>query len=489
MKVKKVLIGEDVAKKLMKLLKKICKRTVIEAHKYLETHDELIGYNRYPIESYMPSKEEAAFKDVPYLVYDIQKYEIGNFPRTAKLYSVIFERKGVDCTKFEEFQEVFDYIDSNKRVKNIILEKNSSNLKFKLKIIITEIVERYLYSTNASKNIPEDLEEKLLPYILEKFVRYFAEELGVDILVPICLATFEEDSIKLSEKIEIVRMTEEIQKSRQYACTYEVSNEDWIAACATHMIVIHNCSLKNEENMSLNKVTRNYNAYPLQEIDNVMAAIRMVVGNNIGYEQILTRPIKWVDDFCADLIPLYGAKAHFVNPEEIEKFWLCLSISKIDREQSQKITSIYKDILKYKDEENSLAFALRRFNRCMLRNETDDKTTDATIGIEALLAGGTKGEITYTISNRIPVVFSYIDSDLYQKTNCRIIMKKIYNYRSKIVHGGTLKDKDKYYEIDGKKIEIAKAAVDFLKYTLLFMLEHPEFLDAKKFDEYIDSKV
>ena len=93
MKVRKVLIGEDVAKKLMKLLKKICKKTAIKAHEYSETHDELIGYNRYPIRSYMPSKEEDVFKDVPYLIYNIQKYEIGNFPRTAKLYSVIFEKK------------------------------------------------------------------------------------------------------------------------------------------------------------------------------------------------------------------------------------------------------------------------------------------------------------------------------------------------------------------------------------------------------------
>ena len=39
---------------------------------------------------------------------------------------------------------------------------------------------------------------------------------------------------------------------------------------------------------------------------------------------------------------------------------------------------------------SNLIFALNRFNRCMLRNEVDDMATDATIGIEALIAGGTK---------------------------------------------------------------------------------------------------
>ena len=65
-------------------------------------------------------------------------------------------------------------------------------------------------------------------------------------------------------------------------------------------------------------------------------------------------------------------------------------------------------------------------------------------------------------------------------------MKKIYDYRSKIVHGGKLKEKDKFVEINGIKYDVPKIAVDFLRYSLLFMTEHQEFLDAKKFDEYID---
>ena len=103
-----------------------------------------------------------------------------------------------------------------------------------------------------------------------------------------------------------------------------------------------------------------------------------------------------------------------------------------------------------------------------------------------LLAGGTKGEITYTISNRIPVVFAHESNELYSPSNSRAIMKTIYNYRSKIVHGGKLREKDKFFEINGTKYDVAKIAVDFLRYSLLFMTEHQEFLDAKKFDGYID---
>ena len=58
-----------------------------------------------------------------------------------------------------------------------------------------------------------------------------------------------------------------------------------------------------------------------------------------------------------------------------------------------------------------------------------------------------------------------------------------------MVHGGTLKPADKVYTIDGIDVEIDKVAVDFLRHTLLFVIHNPEYLDTKKIDEFIDSKM
>ena len=93
--------------------------------------------------------------------------------------------------------------------------------------------------------------------------------------------------------------------------------------------------------------------------------------------------------------------------------------------------------------------------------------------MEALLAGGTKGEFTYTISNRIPVIFAYEKNERYTPSNCRSIMKSIYNYCSKIVHGGKLKPKNKYSEINGEKIDLPKVAVDSLaKKFILYIFQN-----------------
>ncbi|WP_313346939.1 HEPN domain-containing protein [Sedimentibacter sp.] len=315
--------------------------------------------------------------------------------------------------------------------------------------------------------------------------------MSIDIYIPICLATFEDDNINLSEQVKITRIPDDIQKSRQQACLYETNNEDWLASCATHMIVLHNYHFNNDEFISINKATRNYHAYPLVNIDEIMAIIRVVTGYTIGYEQILTRPLNWIDDFCADLTSLYGAKSHFVNAKEIDKMWMHLSVSKISSEQVFEIQKLYATVLSSKADKakGGLTFALRRLNRCMLRDEDDDMAIDATIGLETLLSGGNKSEITYTISNRISVVFAHERNEHYTQKNCREIMKKIYNYRSKVVHGDTIKEKDKYHKINDSEVEIEKIAVDFLRYTILFVLHNTEYLDAKKFDEFIDCTV
>lgn len=494
-----MLINEENARTFFDLFLKLSIETAKQAHQYIESHDRIRNYCKYPVKDNFFTKEDAKFKEirekVPFLFYDIPRYELRNFPENSIQYGAIFERYDkdcLDCTCTEEYKEIISFIDKTVEVKKVLDEKQDmKTIKHKIKRMNTCAVERYMYSINATKIIPTDLEEKIKPFALECLNRYIQEQLDIDIYVPICLVTFDEDFIKLSEDIEITRISEEIQQSRHNTCVYESINENDTAACATHMIVIHNYHLENSGHLSINSVAANYHQYPLHIIDDIMAALRIITGYTIGYCQLLMHPIKWIDGYHADLITLYGAKTHFINSKESEKGWLWLPVSKVNHEQIIELQKLYKTINEYETgtKAKNLLFALKRFNRCLLRNEDDDMAIDATIGLEALLSGGTKGEITYTISNRIPIVFLYEKNDKYLPTNCRGIMRKIYNYRSKIVHGGAIKEKDKYYEINDEKIEIERITVDFLRYTLLFILHNEEFLDSSKFDDYLDANI
>lgn len=492
-----MIVPQEQAIKLYELTLDITQKVAIKAHEYLGTHKKITGYGKYPVLCNHFPKDNPEFDEintrVPFLMYNIPQYELKDFPDDLIQYGAIFNGYSngrINVAEIEGFNDLYSYITNSNELRTAFYGDKATNLsEYAIKKFISEIVERYLYTTQATKDVPDNIQEIIIPYIKEKLMRYIGDTLNIDIYVPICLVSFQDDVIKLSDSIEIIHIPDDIQKSRKQACIYEAYNEDSVAACATHMIVFHGYCFKNEEFFSINTATRNYNAYPVKDIDIIMAVIRIVTGYSVGYEQILSRPIGWIDEHFADLTPLYGAKTHFVNAREYEKMWLQLPVGYIDTNQTQTIQKLYSNICSFEENKSNknLFFALKRLNRCMLRDEEDDMAIDATIGLESLLSGGTKGEITYTISNRIPVVFKHEHSDIYKPNECRAIMKKIYNYRSVMVHGGTLKPKDEYYTINGKNIEINRIAVDFLRQTLLFVINNLEYLDAKKFDEYIDS--
>lgn len=490
-----MLIEQQTARKLAELFLRVSEQTAIAAHRYIQTHKRIYGLGKYAEEQVLFPKDDPRFAEmydvIPFLKHDIPRYHEVDFPEGSINYSGVFWNffeDSVDCTTTDAFSSLLDYVRAEDALLSVF-SKNGSDVKTVLKRIVSEIVERYLFVTKATEKIPDHLEKQLKPYVAQKLQRYIEEELHISIYIPICLATFEDEIIKLSEDISIVRMSAEVQKSRQCTCRYESSKEDWVSACASHMIVMEGYHFKNSDDLSINAATQNCYAYPLQTIDTIFAAIRIATGYTIGYEQILSHPEGWIDSHHGDLLPLYGAKAHFINPQETDKLWLNLPISTVSKEQAKVLQTIYQSITTCEEVKNQkrLQFALKRFNRCMLRNEIDDMATDATIGLEALLAGGTKSEISYTISNRIPVVFAHIENDLFSPANSRGLMKKVYNYRSKIVHGSDLKDKEQYFELNKTKHAVWDIAVEFLRCTLMFVTMHQEYLDSTKFDEYIDN--
>lgn len=68
-------------------------------------------------------------------------------------------------------------------------------------------------------------------------------------------------------------------------------------------------------------------------------------------------------------------------------------------------------------------------------------------------------------------------------------MRKIYNYRFAIVHGKKSKDKETIINIKDSTFHVKDLAIEFLRYSIIFMINHPEYLDATKLDEEIDKAI
>lgn len=84
-----MLVDVITAKKFIKLFVEFSKQTAIRAHKYLEEHDNINGYYKYPIKYCTFSRDNPEFSElfekVPFLTYDIPKYKMGDFPKDSIL--------------------------------------------------------------------------------------------------------------------------------------------------------------------------------------------------------------------------------------------------------------------------------------------------------------------------------------------------------------------------------------------------------------------
>lgn len=477
------------------ILLQICIDVIKDAHEFIKTHDlEKYTYyvDKYPglaTDFFYDDKyfKEADRQKIPFIKYRIPKYEMKQYPKDKRYYSLIFETyrtEHINLKDYEKIEKINYWINSETDILKLFTDEDKIS-DYTIRGVVNDIVERYLYMTNATENMPDDIDKIINPYVARRLLFYLEDTLYFDICIPICLATFDKE-IKLDDNVEIVKISEELQKARQVKCRYEVAKEDWVAACATHMIVLHDYSYKKGDKNSGVSLLQDYSCYPLEKIDEIMGIVRVATGYEIGYEHIFCVPQNWIYETIADLDAVYGAKTHFVNHKYIKLNWMNLPISYVSKEQCDNIATLYEG---YRNNEKRLKFSLMRFNRCMLREELDDITTDACIGLESLLAGGTHSEITNAIASRMPFVISKIDNSQYLSIDGRKYMKKIYNLRSRIVHGDKLKDKDIYIENDQDRIYIPKMAVDFLRIVIMFMIQNPEYLNVEEIDRYIDSLV
>lgn len=477
--------------KLFTDIKEVCIDVIQDAHIFIETHElkgDLFFGDKYPglwTDIFYDDKYyEEVREKIPVLKYKIPKYAMRSYPEDKKYYSAIFKAyrtEYVDLKKYERIDEIIKWINSEKEILKFFTDDEKVS-DYVIRGVVNDIVERYLYMTNATEEIPDDIEAVLKPFVAERLLFYLEDTLCFDICIPICLATFEQE-MKLDDNVEIKRISDELQRARQVALKYEVAKEDWVAACATHMIVLQGYNYEKREGLTFNSVMQNYSCYPLEKIDEIMGMIRVATGYEVGYEHIFCIPKGWIYETTADLCAVYGAKSHFINPKFLEMDWMNLPISYVTEEQCNSIGILYN---KYMENSKKLKFSLMRFNRCMLRDEVDDMTTDACIGLESLLAGGTHSEITNAIASRMPFVLSKSRDAKYLPTNGRMYMKKIYNLRSRIVHGDELKDKDIYIGAEEDKIYIPRMAVDFLRIVLMFMIKNPQYMKVEEIDTYVD---
>ena len=127
--------------------------------------------------------------------------------------------------------------------------------------------------------------------------------------------------------------------------------------------------------------------------------------------------------------------------------------------------------------------AIKRLTMAYLREEEQDSIIDLIIGIEALVTKEDHNEITHKVSIRTALILSTLPQYPYSITKTFSIMKKLYGFRSKVVHGANISDKQRVIELqENESIPSVELAGRILEFLILAMAYHPEYLDATKID-------
>jgi hypothetical protein len=125
---------------------------------------------------------------------------------------------------------------------------------------------------------------------------------------------------------------------------------------------------------------------------------------------------------------------------------------------------------------------MHRLNLSALRTTDEDGVIDAMIAMEALLSDGTQ-EMTHKVAMRLAALYKMIDPARSEQVFRE--MKRIYTFRSKIVHGDADLDKYRRLERGGTPVPAVDAAVEHLRNAFTVLIKNQTLLDPAKIDSFL----
>lgn len=401
------------------------------------------------------------------------------------LFNGFGDRKAyVELDTFESYHEVFRILrnDKNFLQVNYLTEKFDSKDTFLdtiTKIFIQNIIERY-YDLNTTKieNLP------LLEQIFQSLKNYYlSENLFFDIACPILCVNFSFEEFKISENICIRKISTENHKSRFQIKSYESPVSDALLSSATHEIVFKNYYSKRHRKY-IESFLPLESAYPIEKFELFFNAIKIATNIDSGYAQILAYPHNWADHYSMDLNVVKGMSVkHY--PNYFNNFhWNNSKLPTVSQEEIKAISKIYLLILD--SDVNKIQIANRRLRNSYLRDNEEDSILDIIIALETLLSDNERTEITHKLALRIAKILSLYNPE-FKAISVFETVKKIYDFRSAIVHGSHKVESKRELKLhkESDPIKTVVVANNYLREVIKILLFNPELLNSKKIDELL----
>lgn len=408
----------------------------------------------------------------------------------AKDYSSCFGKDGMILeSEIKSFHDFLMFVKGHSDIESRFTppgwEESTSSITMKMTDIlvysmITSLIDRYVHINGSA-----EFETSVADLVVTEVTNYvFLKKLPIDIVIPILFVNFQFEELNLSENIVIRRLTDEEQLSRSNIKSYNTSIHDRVMHSATHALVLNNWEVNNSEHILRFDILDNSRAYPRDLIDKFFASLRIVNGFNTGYAQIFSLARQWQSHAKANLPYTTGVSVRAYPAVLEDYYWNIEELPKLTENEASNVGSVFNKLCEVT--ENSIELSVKRLNQCLVRDNEEDSVLDATIALEALLAGDGNQGITHKLAMRVAGLAKISDNFSTTPNQAFKDIKSIYDYRSAIVHGSKKIDKKRVVKIDEtKSITTHSLAVDYLRIVIKTLLELPKYRKV----ELIDSQL
>ena len=399
------------------------------------------------------------------------------------LFGVMAEPGGprLDFDKEPEFLALNDYVQTQPRLRSYFIY-DSPAPEFsptRLRMIVGDLLDRYIHINNTLDLKRDEFMAVYLP--MEKYL--FEETLPIVVIVPILLLKFDMPKFRIDDFVWVEELSDEIHLARGWHDPWASSDNSLVESAATHALFISGGSFQNHNWMSLGQVMTQLESYPVEMIDTFFAALRISTGCMTGYAQLLALPVGWASGYTADLTPL-DRLAVIKYPPFFERGAWASEVPTVSSNDADTIRESFEKLNRAfgTNHGGRVRLAMHRLNLSAMRTTEEDGVLDAMIAMEALLSDGPQ-EMTHKVAMRLGALYKIADPARSEQAFRE--MKRIYTFRSKIVHGDA--DLDKYREVDrdGSRISAVDAAVDHLRTAFAVLIKNPTLLDPTKIDSFL----
>lgn len=425
---------------------------------------------------------------INYFDNGLPRFSEYSFNPAPKDYKSVFGKNSdwqISYTELHSYQNLLSYARANEELNKYFAwtdQKIPNELfDFSIWYFVEKLLDRYIHLFPDITFIEERFTQIYCP--LEASI--YEKTLSVDVIVPILFLKFDFDKYILSSTILIEKMEEDFQLSRISKRAFSPSVNTLVLGAATHALVLKGWSITNtnDRNFSTNISEIAFYQKPLEQVDAFFASLRITQAIDSGYAQVLLRPLNWATNYIAHLPALEGTSLRRY-PYWFENYYWLQPIRVFSATELDECAKFYHQLINI--ENNRMRIAVRRLNRCYLREGEEDSILDATIAMEALLSDDDRQEMTHKLALRIAALSSLASNQTETPVEVFNAVKQIYRYRSKIVHGSTKSDKGREIVLSAnKRVPTVKLAIDYLRMLLTVLIQHQEYFKPANIDEML----